>query len=89
MNSVSYGPYWTPAVVVWALLTLMVVPYLALIVLMLALLATAAAGVSVTARVVAAAPNLARRSIRPRAGARADTGQLSAIPPAVGTVIHD
>jgi hypothetical protein len=60
MNSVSYGPYWTPAVVVMALLTLMVVPFLSLIVFMIGLLAAATAVVAVAVRVVAAAPNLAR-----------------------------
>ena len=50
----EYAPFWAPAAIVVAVLTLMVVPFLGLIVFVIGPLAAAAAVVAVGAKVVAA-----------------------------------
>lgn len=83
----SYALFFAPAALVVAVLTLMVVPFLSLVVLMIGLLAIAAAGVAVAVKVVAAPFQLAssNRHGRPRTAAT----QLNAGQPAVGAVIGD
>ena len=81
----GYVPFWTPAAFVVAVLTILVVPYLSLIVFMVALLATAAA---VVAGVVAA-PFLVVRVIRRHGRARIAATERIADTPAVGAATGD
>lgn len=85
----TYGPYWSPAVVLLALLTLALAPYLSLLVLVAALLGTAAAVVAGTARAIALAPVFVHRAVRSPARVPAGAGQASAVPSAAGAVVHD
>lgn len=79
----TYALFFAPAALVVAVLTLMVVPFLSLVVFTLGLLGLAAAGVTVVVKGLTAAFRSADskpRDLRPRAA----SGQ-----PAVGTVIGD
>ena len=75
----DYAPYWSPAVVVFAVLTVLVVPYLGLIVVLIALLAAGTAVVAGAARLIATAPNL--RPVRRRGRSSASGSDLDADPP--------